>query len=161
VNKAAAPFDLQQLQKSFSFTGEFLAEGFPNFKILDNFLRAHDIRNVHGKTTLQYELGLKYTLEINFFYDLGKKKSLAVRPTTASVVLLSPEWDDEMLSGMSVPRPWGDSFEQHFLKPYPNDRTPGDKPAEPLDYFLSWVAWIQKALDGASHNPDKAAGGDA
>jgi hypothetical protein len=153
-----APFDLQQLQKNFSFTGEYLAEGFPNFKILDNFLRAYDIKNVHGKATLQYSLGMKYSLEINFFYDLGKKKTLAVRPTTASVVLLSPDWDDEMISGVSVPRSWDDSFEQYFLKPHGNDKAPGDETAEPLDYFLSWVAWIQKALDGASHNGHKIAG---
>jgi hypothetical protein len=118
----------------------------------------HDIGNVHGKATLVWSVGVDHTLEINFFYDLSQEMALAARPTTASVALLGKDWDYDMASGASVPRQWDDSFEKQFLKPGVNDKAPGDETAEPLDWFLSWVNWIQKILDVASDNGDKTAG---
>ncbi|KAK4103134.1 hypothetical protein N658DRAFT_422271 [Parathielavia hyrcaniae] len=159
ATKASPPFDVPMLQKNFSFTGQRIGEeGFPYFKIPDSFLRLYDIGNVHGKVMLQYSLGLKYTLEIALVYDLGNQKKVPEHATTATVVLHSPDWDYEMFSDASVPRPWNDSFDEHFFKPFDHDRGPGGQAADPLDHFLLWIDWIQKGLDSASQESDETAG---
>ncbi|KAK4127140.1 hypothetical protein N657DRAFT_566989 [Parathielavia appendiculata] len=157
ATKASPPFGVHQLQKNLSFTGERIGEGFPYFKIPDSFLRVHNIQKLHGKVTLRYGLGFKYTLDITLFYDLEKQKSLPDRATTATVMLHSPDWDYEMSSDASIPRPCKESFEEHFLKPSENDEAPGGQAAGPVDHFLLWVDWIHKGLDGASRGNEQTA----
>lgn len=102
---------------------------------------------------LRYTLGMRYTLEINFYHEWRRNRheASAAPSTTASVMLYGDDWDDDMRSGVPTPRPWDDDFEKQFLQQSEDDEVPGETPgklADRLGHFLAWVEWIQKGLDG-------------
>ncbi|KAH6854561.1 hypothetical protein B0I37DRAFT_336555 [Chaetomium sp. MPI-CAGE-AT-0009] len=152
VAPPSAPFKVEALQKNVTFKGGSLGEGFPNIAINDYFLRKNHINHVHGKTTLRYTLGWKYTLDINLFHAWQSKKSgqnEGAMVTTASVALFSDIWDDDMRAGVPTPREWEDTFAKQFLKNEPEDQAPGGTVTESMDHLLGWVNWIRKTLDSA------------
>ncbi|KAK4152256.1 hypothetical protein C8A00DRAFT_44652 [Chaetomidium leptoderma] len=152
--KPHAPFNVEQLLKHVTFTGESFGEGFPNVAIFKDFRRRNDIETVLGKATLKYELGeyMQYTLEISLFHKLEQETSETPEPT-ASVVLRCDDWDYDMLSVDFAPREWDNSFSKQFLPRNghgPREQEQSDKTEEPMDQFLSWIEWIQKGLDGGA-----------
>ncbi|KAK3298919.1 uncharacterized protein B0H64DRAFT_430024 [Chaetomium fimeti] len=152
VTPPSAPFKVEALQKNVMFKGGSLGEGFPNISINDYFLQNNHINHVHGKTTLRYTLGWKYTLDINLFHAWQSKKpgqNAGTMVTTASVALFSDIWDDDMRANVRTPREWENTFAKQFLKHEQEDQAPGDTAAESMDHLLAWVDWIRKALDSA------------
>jgi len=160
--RPSAPFKVEELQKGIKFTGGTLAALFPKVVVSDNFLQKHNIQKAHGKATLKYTLGMTYTLEINVVHELRQSrlgaKSSGAPPSMVNVVLYNEDWHHEMLSGVSIPRNWDSSFSKQFLQQDSNDEVPGATPGkmeDPLDHFLTWVDWIQKALDAPSKKSGK------
>jgi hypothetical protein len=159
--RPSPPFRVEELQQNVTFTGEVLAQGFPNLTLRDHFRQKNNIQEVYGKTSFQYTLGQRYSLDINLFHKWQPKQAgqkTVTTSTTAAVLLYSHDWDEDMRADVSVPRPWGDSFAKQFLQQGPTDQVPGGAAEEPLDHLLAWVEWIQKALDSALEKKGKATG---
>lgn len=152
---ASPPFSVRDLGKHIQFARDPRGGGFPRINISNDLIRRHEIQKVYGKETWTYMLSMRYNLEITLYHAWNKNGSAPV--VTASVALYSSEWDDDMLSGASVPRQWDASFSKQFLQPYESDEAPGNNnTGDGLDHFLSWVHWIQKALGKSSEHASGA-----
>ncbi|KAH6630634.1 hypothetical protein B0J18DRAFT_363894 [Chaetomium sp. MPI-SDFR-AT-0129] len=158
-NKTLPPFTVGELQRHIKFTGEFLDQGFPNFGIADHFLRQHDVKNIHGKTSLKYTLGFKYILEVNLFHRWAAKQpgqgaDTTATTTTAAVLLYCDDWEYQMRAEPSGNRDWKDTFAEQFLEYFPDDPAPGGDAVDSTGHFLQWVDFIRKALDSDDSKKD-------
>lgn len=163
--RPSAPFMAEELQQSVKFTGGALQEGFPNMDISKHFLEHNEIQAVYGTTTLRYTLSMHYSLDIKFVHQWqpkspGQKTPPAMATMMATVSLYNDDWDFQLRSGVPVPRDWDDSFIDKFLQQPPDDQAPGGLTGEPMNHFLGWVRWIQKALDRGVEQ-DRAIGTNA
>lgn len=152
ADKASAPFSVKDLERNLSFLGDTLGGNFPNISIAPAFIRAHGIKNYHGKATWTYTLSLRYSLEISLFHKWSDNTA-GPPVTVAGLTLYSNDWDDDMAPRSSQPREWDESFATQFLKPYEGDEAGPEELGQtndPLDHFLSWIHWIQEILDDGS-----------
>lgn len=157
--KPSPPFTVEALQRHIKFTGESLDQGFPNIHMADHFLRQHDLKNIHGKTSLKYTLGFKYVLEVNLFHSWvakqpGKGAAAPATTTTAAVLLYSDDWEYQMRADASGARNWKDNFAEQFLEYMPDDPAPGGDVPDSTAHFLQWVDFIRKALDSGDRKKD-------
>jgi hypothetical protein len=153
-NRALAPFNVQELRRDVAVTAKSRGAAFPNVTFRNSFILRNNIERFAGKTSLEYMLDGRFTLVVDLFQELDRRNGLVGRNTTATVTLQSDDWKDDMRPGAAVPREWHTSFAEQFLKQSPGDEAPGaahDK-TEAMGHFLSWVDWIQKALDMGSEN---------
>jgi hypothetical protein len=157
-----APFNIQELRRDVVVTARLRGATFPSVNFRNNFLPRYNIERFCGKTSLEYMLGGRFTLVIDLFKELGRRDGLVSQDITATVTLWSDDWKDDMGPG-AVPREWHASFAEQFLKQSPDDEAPGAAPdkTEAMGHFLSWVDWIQKALDMGSENGGTMPGGGA
>jgi hypothetical protein len=158
-----APFNVQELRRDAVVTARSRGAAFPSVTFRNNFLSKNNIERFCGKTSLEYMLGGRFTLVVDLFKELGRRDGSVSQNITATVTLQSDDWKEDMRSGASVPREWHTSFAEQFLKPSPDDEAPGAAPGktEAMGHFLSWVDWIQKALDMGSENGGTMPGGGA
>lgn len=147
--RALAPFNVHELQRDVTITAKAPGGGFPTINFKNNFVNRNHIEKYDGKTTLKYMLGGRFTLVIVVFQELWRRDRPVSQNITATVTLHSDDWEYDMRPDASVPREWHNSFAEQFLKQSPGDEAPGAAPdkTEAMGHFLSWVDWIQKALD--------------
>ena len=112
---------MAELQKSLNFKPKTDDFDFPNLSMSRDFMKKHDVQKVYGKVTRQFQLSMRYCLEVSLTHvrEQGPANSMVPIVTGGEVILSdNVEWDRSMAETSQVPRAWKGSFAEEFLDDY-------------------------------------------
>jgi hypothetical protein len=141
---------MAELQKSLNFKPKTDDFDFPNLSMSRDFMKKHDVQKVYGKVTRQFQLSMRYCLEVSLTHvrEQGPANSMVPIVTGGEVILSdNVEWDRSMAETSQVPRAWKGSFAEEFLDDY--EDAPEATGTDGVSKLLAWIRWIQRILDKA------------
>ncbi|KAM7190550.1 hypothetical protein V8F20_009683 [Naviculisporaceae sp. PSN 640] len=119
--KTALPFTAMALKQNVLFKETVTAQDFPPIRTNPQFLKAHQVELVIGKTSWSYLINSQYVLEVGLYHQWHLNTT--GKPQTGAVVsLYGCDWDTQLgpANVAAGPRDW-DNFSDQFLQPDSED----------------------------------------